>query len=221
MNDNYDLSYDQSAHYFGEEAEPFLVDNLKFLDKAHTVLDIGSGQGRNAIFLAEKSFSVIALDPSQVASRDLDTLAEKEKLDLTTVTKSFEQYDSGETKFGGILVFGLIPILSRSGIVTILDKIENWLIPEGIVYITAFTVLDHGYDQFLQKGFAIETGSFLTADGSSRTFLVENELKDLFEKKGYQILVYEEKPGPVHRHADGPEEQHHWASLICKKRVQT
>ena len=44
MNDNYDLSYDQSAHYFGEEAEPFLIDNWKFLDRAYPILDKGSGQ---------------------------------------------------------------------------------------------------------------------------------------------------------------------------------
>jgi len=61
---SFDDAYIKSDGYFGEQPEKILVTHLAYLDKGLPVLDIGSGQGRHALYLGGEGFTVDALDHS-------------------------------------------------------------------------------------------------------------------------------------------------------------
>lgn len=52
---------------YGEKPNDFVVQNFELLSNAKTVMCLGEGEGRNAIFLADKGLEVEALDASDVA----------------------------------------------------------------------------------------------------------------------------------------------------------
>ena len=65
---NYDEQYAAVDDLFGTEAEPTLKRFAGRLKPGSEVLDIGAGQGRNGVFLAERGFTVHALEPGQIVT---------------------------------------------------------------------------------------------------------------------------------------------------------
>lgn len=74
--------YRESETVFGREANQFLVEVAVDLEPG-TALDLGCGQGRNALWLAEHGFTVTGLDLSPVAIKQAQTHAAELGLDAT------------------------------------------------------------------------------------------------------------------------------------------
>jgi 2-polyprenyl-3-methyl-5-hydroxy-6-metoxy-1,4-benzoquinol methylase len=68
---DYNRLYTETADYFGNAPEASLVLCDHLLDRARPVLDVGCGQGRNAVYLARLGITVHAFDPSPVAIEQL------------------------------------------------------------------------------------------------------------------------------------------------------
>src|SRR5690606_10291257 len=60
---------------FGKEPSTFLMNHLGLLGPRSKILDLGSGEGRNAVAMALKEHSVTAIDYSEVASARAEALA--------------------------------------------------------------------------------------------------------------------------------------------------
>ena len=84
---SWDAKYDEQRALWGTVANRFLIDLAADLP-AGTALDLGSGQGRNAFWLAEQGHSVTGLDLSPVAVEQAAAVAAAHGLDA-----SFEAVD--------------------------------------------------------------------------------------------------------------------------------
>lgn len=73
--------YYQTEHLFGEPY-PELINYIKTLNPANKVLDIGCGQGRDAIAISRLGFEVVGIDNSKVGIDQLNAEAKKENLSL-------------------------------------------------------------------------------------------------------------------------------------------
>lgn len=58
-------------------------------------LDIGAGEGADAIWLSQQGFAVTALEPSHIAATRILQLAEKQNIGLNIIEDTFEQADLG------------------------------------------------------------------------------------------------------------------------------
>lgn len=67
MQDFWNEKFQGDELLYGEAPNNFIKENIELLLKAKTVMCVGEGEGRNAIFLADKGFEVEALDASDVA----------------------------------------------------------------------------------------------------------------------------------------------------------
>jgi cyclopropane fatty-acyl-phospholipid synthase-like methyltransferase len=185
------------------------------LNRDLPVLDIGIGQGRNSFYLAENGFSVVGLDSSITG---LDYVSERSNLNnlaIETNLTSFKDFYPRNKKFGGILVFGLIQILSWEDITSLREKIDQWISKNGILFITAFTIFDDSFKKYKNLWNSIGKNSF--SDGNDiRTFLEENELIRLF--CNYDVIQYWEGVEPEHRHGNGPLEKHHLVEAVFRKK---
>ncbi|MGB5169620.1 MAG: class I SAM-dependent methyltransferase [Acidimicrobiia bacterium] len=82
MQDMWNDRYRESETVFGDEPNQFLVEIATKLDRG-TALDLGCGQGRNALWLAERGFAVTGLDLSPVAIEQARARAAQLGLDAT------------------------------------------------------------------------------------------------------------------------------------------
>jgi 2-polyprenyl-3-methyl-5-hydroxy-6-metoxy-1,4-benzoquinol methylase len=71
--------------------EKSLCDNIAFLKKG-TVLDLACGDGRNAIYLAQKGFNVTGIDFSEEALKRLRYFADERNLKISTKMMNLNDY---------------------------------------------------------------------------------------------------------------------------------
>lgn len=99
--------------------------------KPGAALDVGMGQGRNAIWLAQQGWSVTGFDPAEKAVDLARHTAQRLELHLKTEINTEEKFDFGENRWDLIL-------FSYVGVREIAEKVERALKPQGIVVIEAF-----------------------------------------------------------------------------------
>lgn len=80
MTVTYDKYY-QTENLFGEPY-PELIEFFAEFPKKGKVLDLGCGQGRDAIALARLGYSVTGIDNSKVGVNQMNEIGQSEKLDL-------------------------------------------------------------------------------------------------------------------------------------------
>jgi 2-polyprenyl-3-methyl-5-hydroxy-6-metoxy-1,4-benzoquinol methylase len=71
--------------------------------KAGTALDVGMGQGRNAIWLAQQGWDVTGFDPAEKAVALAQETAKMLGVRLETEIKGMEDFDFGERRWDLIL----------------------------------------------------------------------------------------------------------------------
>ena len=76
---------------FGAAAEE-VRDLVPLLPKEAAVLDLGCGEGRNALHLAEQGLHVTAVDVSPAAIRKLERHARRKGLDIETEVQDLRAY---------------------------------------------------------------------------------------------------------------------------------
>ena len=212
---DYDGAYSQTAALFGAEPEEMLVRFIRHMRADLPVLDVGCGQGRNALWLAEQGFQVVALDPSPVAIEAVRASAEQRALQIETVRGGF--VDLAATRsFSGILIFGLLQILRREEIRGLLDRVRTWSSRGAIVCVSAWSDRDPSFARVCREWMKVGRNSFAHRDGRTRTYLSPGEVVRLFST--WEILHHWEGMGPVHRHGGGPTERHSRVELVAMRR---
>lgn len=87
---------------YGEEPNAFIKDNEALLLPLQSVLCLGEGEGRNALFLAEKGMEVEALDASDVALLKLLKQAKSRYLEIK-IRHTLLQYWEPDTQYGAVV----------------------------------------------------------------------------------------------------------------------
>jgi len=115
---------------FNTKPNEFLVEMTKGRKPA-TALDVGMGQGRNAIWLAQQGWDVTGFDPADKAVALAQESARKRNVPLRVELKGMEDFDFGESRWDLIL-------LSYVGGREMADVIQRALKPGGILVIESF-----------------------------------------------------------------------------------
>jgi 2-polyprenyl-3-methyl-5-hydroxy-6-metoxy-1,4-benzoquinol methylase len=75
----------------GKDPNPFLKNHVHLLPKGRA-LDIASGEGRNAVFLAQNGFEVDAVDISEKGLMKARKLAREKGVKINTFPVDLDQY---------------------------------------------------------------------------------------------------------------------------------
>jgi len=212
---DYDEEYTRTAELFGPSPERTLVRFWHLLERGRPVLDVGCGQGRNALYLARKGIRVDALDPSRVAVRSVEETARREDLPVRTVCGRFLDLGAEPASFDGVLVLGLVPDLPRPLVDELLPLVHAWSAPAGLLWLTVFTTADPCYENHATHWTPVGRNSFQSPQGQVRTYLEPMELRSLFS--AFEVVHYWEGLGPQHRHGGGPVERHAMAEAVFRK----
>ena len=115
---------------FNTQPNAFLVEMVKGRTPG-AALDVGMGQGRNAIYLAQQGWSVTGFDPADKAVAQANATAAKLGVKLTTVIQGSEDFDFGQNRWD-------LVVLSYVTVRDIADRVVAALKPGGIVVIEGF-----------------------------------------------------------------------------------
>lgn len=205
---NYDAMYRQSEErkesFYGKPAQ--VVEQIPYHVFQGEALDIGAGDGRHTIFLAEHGLTVTALDTSSEGIQNIQNIAQKKALhnikaevvDITTWT--FEKiYDA-------IVVSMTLQHLQEREALALLERMKEQTAPGGVNAVSLFT---NDGDRFLLDR-EEDPGAFYPANGW---------LKEYY--KGWEIISYEEKKGPLiaRTRPDGTPMENTVARMLAKKPV--
>jgi 2-polyprenyl-3-methyl-5-hydroxy-6-metoxy-1,4-benzoquinol methylase len=115
---------------FNTKPNVFLVE-IASTRKPGTALDVGMGQGRNTIWLAQQGWDVTGFDPAEKAVALALENARKSGVHIKTEVKGMEDFDFGESRWDLIL-------LSYVGAREMPDVIQRSLKPGGVLVVEAF-----------------------------------------------------------------------------------
>ena len=168
----WDQKYSRPSFIFGKTPAKFLAENFDYLKESSSVLDMGMGEGRNAVFLAQKGHMVTGVDISSVAIKKSYMLAKEFGVKIKGVVASLESYKIPKESFDAVICFYYV---DRK----LIKKMMSWLKPGGVLFYEAFTLKQRDI-----KGHRKDPISY---------YLKEQELLSMFT--GMRVLKYEE---PTH-----------------------
>jgi SAM-dependent methyltransferase len=129
--------YAEEGFSYGKEANDFLKANISRFPAQSKILCLAEGEGRNAIFLAQKGFHVTAVDFSEVGMKKASQWARELNLSLETMTANLATFELGEGVWDGIIsIFGHLPSEIRT---PLHQRIIRALKPKGIFLMEAYT----------------------------------------------------------------------------------
>ena len=115
---------------FNTAPNQFLVEMTHGL-KPGAALDVGMGQGRNAIFLAQQGWDVTGFDPAGKAVALAERQAARAGVKIKASVQRMEDFDWGAGRWD-LIVLSYVPVRG------FIDRVHAALKPGGVVVIEAF-----------------------------------------------------------------------------------
>ncbi len=135
----WEISYsDINAGSFGGTASGEIIDLMKLLPRKAKVLDLGCGDGRNAIPLAEAGFDVTAVDISEAGIVKIDTLTMGKGLSIQVLVADMSSYRI-QGRYDLIVAHGCLHLLERSNWKNLIREMQEHTLPGGYNAVTVFT----------------------------------------------------------------------------------
>lgn len=162
-------------------------------------LDLGCGQGRNALFLAQHGFEVTAVDQNELALEILQSIVEQEDLEITV---GLYDINSANLKQSYDLIVSTVVLmfLQADRIPAIIRNMQEQTNPGGYNLIVC----------------AMDTEDYPCQVPFSFTFK-EGELADYY--KDWELIKYNENPGHLHRRDEnGNRIALRFATMLAKKK---
>ncbi len=108
----WDQYYTENTYRTGKEPSPFLSSMMHRLQRGK-VLDIGMGEGANAVFLAKQGFNVKGFDISTIAVERAQNLAKEQNVSIDANRADLDLYLMGLLEYDSIIMMNFKPVLTR------------------------------------------------------------------------------------------------------------
>lgn len=132
----WDERYARDELVYGQAANDFLMHVADGFPKVGRAIDLGAGEGRNALFLASRGLDVLAVDQSKVGMEKAQRLATQRGLTLRTLAADLNDFD---VEPGSIDVVSSIFVHLPQGLRSALHaRVRRWLKPGGFFVLEAY-----------------------------------------------------------------------------------
>jgi 2-polyprenyl-3-methyl-5-hydroxy-6-metoxy-1,4-benzoquinol methylase len=210
--ESFDQKYSTKKLYWGSKPSN-LVRGFSSLASLGHALDLGMGEGRDSIYLAQRQFNVTGVDHSKIGVEKCVRRAEKLGVKVSTVLNDVRDYTIQRGKYSLIVSNSLFQYVTKSEAQSMARHIIGGLKKGGIVMVSVFTYDDPRYKEFKKKTTELEPGTFLLVSGDIYSLYNYRELLCLFEP--LRILYYTEYD--YYHEQAGTGHWHGIADLVAKK----
>jgi tellurite methyltransferase len=175
---------------FGQNPNQDIADLWPVFEKHWSILEVGSGEGKNALFMAEKGFDVQAFDISTAGIQKINSMAALKGIRLRTFVYDLTKYVFERT-FDVIICYGTLHFVKKDEWQLFIQKARNNTNPGGLNFFQIFT------NQIPASPDIAPFVQGLADEGELFTLYQDWEI---LRKKSY--IFEEEHPGVAkHRHA--------------------
>lgn len=195
-----DRIYDGNRDVYYDGEPDTLAEGVLKYKEGGSVLELGAGQGRNALFLASRGFDVTAVD---ISSRGIANLEEKAKemgVEVKTQIEDLQNFKF-EGNFDSIISTYVFHFLSPEAALRVIRSAQDHTAMGGLNAMALLT----------------KEGDFYHKNPTQDRFYSDpGELKDLY--KGWEILEYSEVETPLNqRQPDGGPIMNVIAKILARK----
>ena len=132
----WDERYAADELVYGSAPNDFLAQQAHGFPKTGGALDIGAGEGRNALFLASLGLDVLAVDQSAVGMQKAQRLARERGVSLRTQAADLNDFQAEPNSFDVIIsIFVHLPAALRA---KVHKNVITWLKPGGVFVLEAY-----------------------------------------------------------------------------------
>lgn len=172
--------------YWTEISEEFYPIARQWCNKFHSILDVGAGKGRHALYFAENGLEVSAVDLSETSIAYIERAACDKELFVNAMISDMTHLPFEDAFFDGVICFHTIYHTDYEGVKRALREIYRVLRSGGEAYLTFNSKDNPNYRKELSKdGFTM-----LPEDGFEKgiphCYLDENDLFEIL--KDFQII---------------------------------
>jgi SAM-dependent methyltransferase len=129
--------YSSAAFAYGTAPNDFLAAQAGQLPPRGKILCLAEGEGRNAVWLAERGFRVTAVDASNVGLKKAQRLAAERGVTIATVCADLADFDIAAYAWDGIVsIFCHLPPALRA---TVHRACVAGLAPGGVLLLEGYT----------------------------------------------------------------------------------
>ena len=182
---------ESSSVNFNKGPNAFLIEMVRGL-KPGKALDVGMGQGRNALFLAQQGWDVTGFDKSEEGVRQALEQAGKLKVHIDARVQNSADFDFGTQRWD-------LVVLCYLNFRPLLERVRQSLKPGGVV------ILEYYHRDTRKMRYLTEERSYAS-----------NELLQIFSD--FRILHYEDVLAKPDWNFEG-EEKHRLVRLMAQKNV--
>jgi SAM-dependent methyltransferase len=176
----WDERYAEPGFAYGTAPNDFLAQHVGRLPPGGEVLSLAEGEGRNAVFLAQRGFRVTAVDGSAVGMEKARQLAMQSGVEIGTIAADLAEFELGRNRWDGIVsIWCHVPSAVR---VRLHAAVIAALRPGGVLLLESYT----------PKQLEYKTGGPPTADLLTTRSELERTLR------GLEFVSCEEKTREVH-----------------------
>jgi cyclopropane fatty-acyl-phospholipid synthase-like methyltransferase len=129
---------DQNVSTFGLLPNQDIAEMWAGFDRHWSILEVGCGEGKNALFLAAKGFDVHAFDISQAGIQKLKSAASKNNIRIDAWVQDLTGYDF-DRSFNVILSYGTLHFVAKNEWKLFIKKAQNNTAPGGLNIFQIFT----------------------------------------------------------------------------------
>ena len=136
---NYEKWYEGEEYFWGIEPAELCFELMKLIPpkKEICVLDIGCGEGKDAVFLAEKGYNVTAFDITENGIRKTRKLAEENNVKIDAYIDDINDFTTDKL-FDIIYSTGTIQYLRDDEKKHFFEKVKKLTKPNGINWFNVF-----------------------------------------------------------------------------------
>lgn len=138
----------------------YLLNNFLQKIPKGKVLDLGSGDGKNSLFLAKNGFAVHAIDINPKTIENLKRESKKEKLKINIIKDDIRKFSIKEKTYDLILAINSLIFMKKTEFKKTITQIKRGLKNGGLVIISGFTTRDSSYLKLKKRYRPVEKHTF-------------------------------------------------------------
>jgi SAM-dependent methyltransferase len=188
----FDTLYSSSSCVWGLEADKYLAIHLNKAPRGYA-LDLGCGEGRHSLFLAQNGYTVDAVDISEKAIERLTSLSHTYGVESLVHPKTHDitHMNLPAHTYNLVVLSFVFPFMKRSTITALTRNVKQSLKPGGCIYISALTTDDIEYKTYAENQQPIEPRTYYSQGLQCYCYFFEkHELKHIFQD--FDIIDYTE-----------------------------
>ncbi|MDG5788798.1 class I SAM-dependent methyltransferase [Evansella sp. AB-P1] len=134
----WEKEYRNVDNLWGFTPNNMLSNYIDLVPKSGKILDIGIGEGRNALFFAKHGYEVEGIDISETAISRCLELSKEYNLNIHAKVDDIREYNIKNEVYSLIILSNVLNFFSDNDISEIITKLKNGLKENGLVYINVF-----------------------------------------------------------------------------------